>query len=341
MGASGFAGAEILRRLLLHPNFEILRVCASDHVGEPVASALPHLEGLTELRFENPSVAAAIAGADVVLMGLPHTVSVELVRAVQDPKLRLLDLSGAFRLRDLDHYRKYYGEAHPAPELLQDFVYGLPEFNREQIRGALRVASPGCFATTVQLSLLPLARAGWLSGTISTVAATGSSGSGANVTAATHHPVRAQNLKTYRPLSHQHAPEILRTLTDAGATDLALDFVPISAPLTRGIFATSFVDIPASITEQELFACYANAYAQEPFVRIPKHRLPEVVAVNHSNYAEVGFTFGEVRGNRRRLAVYGALDNLVKGGAGQAIQNLNLMFDLDERLSLQDPGGYP
>lgn len=341
MGASGFAGAELLRRLLSHPHFEILRVCATDHVGMPVSSAHPHLEGLSELRFENPPIESAIAGADVVLMGLPHDVSVKLVRAVQDPKVRILDLSGAFRLRDLVHYQRFYGEAHPAPELLPDFVYGLPELNRDKIRGASRLASPGCFATTIQLSLLPLAKAGWLSGTVSTVAATGSSGSGANASPGTHHPVRAQNLKTYRPLLHQHAPEIVRTLTDAGARDLSLDFVPISAPLTRGIFATSLVDIPGKITEVELTRCYAEAFSNEPFVRIPKQRLPEVVAVSHSNYAEVGFTWGELRGNLRRIAVFGALDNLIKGGAGQAIQNLNLMFGLDERLTLMDPGGYP
>ncbi|MCC6216817.1 MAG: N-acetyl-gamma-glutamyl-phosphate reductase [Polyangiaceae bacterium] len=340
LGASGFAGAELLRRLLRHPHVEVVRACAADHLGEPVWSAHPHLEGQTSLRFEATVPERAADDVDVVLMGLPHSVSVEVVRAAATRDVRLLDLSGAFRLRDLDAYRRHYGE-HPAPELVESFVYGLPELNRDRLRGARRVASPGCFATTIELGLLPLARAGLLEGAIEVVGITGSSGSGVTASAATHHPVRAGNLRTYRPLDHQHSPEIVETLQAAGARHPRLSFVPVSAPLVRGIFATAFARVPASTTEAQLAEAYRESFDDEPFVRVPALRLPEVVAVTGSNHAEVGWLLGPVEGDTRLVTAFSVTDNLMKGGAGQAIQNLNLMLELDERTTLEDPGGYP
>src|SRR5690606_31530043 len=159
----------------------------------------------------------------------------------------------------------------------------------EAIRKARWIASPGCFATTIALGLLPLARAGLLQGPVRTVAATGSSGSGANPQLTTHHPLRAANLRTYKPLAHQHQPEILQTLRDAGAGEMQLEFVPISAPLPRGIFATSYVDVPADVTVERLRTIWNECYAGEPFIRVVEGRHPEVVAVSGSNYVEVGF----------------------------------------------------
>ncbi len=341
MGGSGFAGAELVRRLLLHPDVELVRVGAADHVGEPLSSALPHLEGLTELAFENLSPREAARDVDVVLMGLPHKASVELVEAAIETGVRVIDLSGAFRLKDPEAYRRFYGEAHSRPDLLGEFVYGLPELNRERLKGARWVASPGCFATCIELGLLPFARAGLLAGPIHTVGVTGSSGSGVTPTPTTHHPVRAVNLRTYKPLDHQHVPEIERVVREAGATDPLLSFIPVSAPLTRGIFATSFFEVPDSVAPEALSETLAAAYRHERFIRVPKKRQPEVVAVAGSNYAEVGLVAGEVREGRRVVSVFSALDNLIKGGAGQAIQNMNLMLGLPEHTTLEDPGGYP
>jgi [amino group carrier protein]-6-phospho-L-2-aminoadipate/5-phospho-L-glutamate reductase len=341
LGGSGFAGAELVRRLLLHPDVELLRVCAADHVGEPLAAAHPHLEGMTDLTFENPSPERAAAGVDVVLMGLPHDVSIDVVRSVLDQGTRIIDMSGAFRLKRREAYERFYGAPHRAPELLERFVYGLPELNRERIRGARYVASPGCFATAIELGLLPLAKAGLLSGRVETVGITGSSGAGVTPTATTHHPVRANNLRAYRPLAHQHAPEIEDTLSAAGARDFELSFVPVSAPLARGIFATSFVRVKADLGEQDVRAAFAKFCDGEPFVRMPRARLPEVVAVSGSNFAEVGFFSGPVESGERVVTCFSALDNLVKGGAGQAIENMNLMLGLDERATLEDPGAYP
>ncbi len=345
IGGSGYGGGELIRRLILHPQVELVRVASVDFVGEPLSAAHPNLEGLTPLRFEGITPAEAAAGMDVVLLGLPHKISATKMPELMASGARVVDLSGDFRLRDAAAYKRYYHADHPCPERLTDgsFVYGLPELSREAIRKAKYVASPGCFATTIELALLPLARAGLLSGAVEVVGITGSSGSGVVPSAGTHHPVRAVNLRTYKPLDHQHIPEITQTLRDAGATDVTIRFVPVSAPLSRGILATCFAHVPDSTSEEALTALYREAYAREPFVRVPAKRFPEVAAVSGTNYAEVGVQLGSdaAEAGKRAVACFAATDNLIKGGAGQAIQSMNLMLGLDERLTLEDPGGYP
>jgi N-acetyl-gamma-glutamyl-phosphate reductase len=240
IGGSGYGGAELIRRLLGHPDVELARVASVDFVGEPIGAVHPNLEGRTDLTFEGLAPAEAARGMDVVLLGLPHKVSAQKVPEIMQTGARIVDLSGDFRLRDPAAYAKYYGGAHPFPSALTDgsFVYGLPELHRDAIRKARYVASPGCFATTIELALLPLARAKLLRGAVEIVGMTGSSGSGVAPSTGTHHPVRAGNLRTYKPLDHQHVPEIAQTLADAGAPGVTLRFVPVSAPLVRGIFAT-------------------------------------------------------------------------------------------------------
>ncbi len=343
IGGSGYGGGEIIRRLLLHPNVQLVRVASIDHVGEPIGNVHPNLEGLTSLTFEDVAPEKAAEGMDVVLLGLPHKVSATKMPALMKTGARVVDLSGDFRLRDPAAYKKYYGADHPCPDELTrgTFVYGLPELNREAIKKARYVASPGCFATTIELALLPLARAGLLRGPVEIVGITGSSGSGIAPSAGTHHPVRASNLRTYKPLEHQHIPEIVETLVAAGGKDVSLRFVPVSAPLARGIFATCFAHVDAATTPERVKSIYAEAYAKEPFVRVPAKRLPEVVAVSGSNYAEVGVVTGDVDAAGRLVTAFAATDNLIKGGAGQGVQSMNLMLGLDERTSLEDPGGYP
>ncbi len=341
IGGSGYGAGEIIRRLLLHPGVDLVRVASIDYVGESLSAAHPNLEGLTDLVFQKLTPEEAAAGVDVVFLGLPHKVSAGTVPKILGSGAKIIDLSGDFRLKDPAEYEKYYGAVHPCPELLAQAVYGLPELNREAIGKALLIASPGCFATAITLGLLPLAKAGLLHGAVETVAITGSSGSGAAPQAGTHHPVRAQNLKTYKPLSHQHLPEIAQTLKIAGAKDFLHHFVPVSAPLTRGIFATSFVKVDARVTKEQLTEAWAKTFAGEPFVRVPKKRLPEVAAVSGSNYAETAFELGPVEGATRTVACFTAIDNLIKGGAGQAVSSMNLALGYDEKITLEDAGGYP
>lgn len=341
LGGSGYGAGEMIRRLLLHPEVELVRVASIDYVGQSLADAHPHLEGLTDLRFENLTPADAAKGMDVVLLGLPHKVSASAVPPILEAGAKVVDLSGDYRLKDVASYEAFYGAKHPFPELLASAVYGLPETSREAIKKARLVASPGCFATTIQLGLIPLAKKGLLKGAVEVVGITGSSGSGAAPQIGTHHPIRAVNLRTYKPLKHQHVPEILESLASLGAPNLHLHFVPVSAPLSRGIFATSFTRVDAGVTKDQIAAAFEEAYGSEPFVRVPRARLPEVVAVSGSNYAEVGFELGPVEDGSRTLACFSAIDNLIKGGAGQGIQNMNLVLGLDETLTLRDSGGFP
>lgn len=345
IGGSGYGGGEIIRRLLLHPQVELARVASVDFVGEPIWAAHPHLEGLTDLTFEGISPAEAAQGMDVVLLGLPHKVSATKMPELMKTGAKVVDLSGDFRLRDAALYKRYYHAEHPCPEHLTDgtFVYGLPELNREQIKKARYVASPGCFATTIELALLPLAKAGLLEGAVEVVGITGSSGSGVVPSAGTHHPTRAVNLRTYKPLDHQHIPEIIQTLGDAGGKKVEIRFVPVSAPLSRGIFATCFAHVPESVSAEQVKALYKETYKNEPFVRVPEKRLPEVAAVKGTNYAEVGVQVGTdgAEAGKRVVSCFGVTDNLIKGGAGQAIQSMNLMLGVDERTTMEDPGGWP
>ncbi|HVK85800.1 MAG TPA: N-acetyl-gamma-glutamyl-phosphate reductase [Kofleriaceae bacterium] len=342
IGGSGYGGAELARRLLMHPDVELVRVASIDHVGEPLGAVHPNFDGATDLVFEDLAPVDAAKGCDVALLALPHKVTAAKVPELIAAGVKIVDMSGDFRLRDAATYEKFYGAKHPHPELLGTFVYGLPELNRAAIAKAKYVASPGCFATTIALGLLPLARAGLLDGAVIHVQGiTGSSGSGIAPQAGTHHPSRAGNLKTYKPLEHQHVPEIVQTLADAGAKGVELRFVPVSAPLTRGIFATAFVELPESMDKTRLASLFDETYAREPFTRRPKARLPEVVAVAGSNHAEVGFAVGPASNGKRTVTLFSATDNLVKGGAGQAIQNMNIILGCDERASLEDVGNWP
>ncbi len=342
IGGSGYGGAELARRLLMHPDVELVRVASIDHVGEPLGAVHPNLDGATELKFEDLSPTEAVKGCDVALLALPHKVTAAKVPELIAAGVKIVDMSGDFRLRDAATYEKFYGAKHPHPELLGTFVYGLPEMNREKIRAAKYVASPGCFATTIELALLPLAKVGLLDGAVVHVQGiTGSSGSGIAPQAGTHHPSRAGNLKTYKPLEHQHVPEIVQTLEDGGAKGIELRFVPVSAPLTRGIFATCFLELPESIDKTKLASLFDETYAREPFTRRPKARLPEVVAVAGSNYVEVGFAVGAPSNGKRTVTCFSAIDNLIKGGAGQAIQNMNIILGVDEKASLGDVGNWP
>ena len=343
VGATGYGGAEIIRNLLFHPNVEITRLIAIDRVGEPIGEVHNSLYGKTDLRVENVPVEDVAPEVDAMFFALPHKTTAEIAMRVFDSGVPLIDLSGDFRLQSADAYAAYYAPGHPCHEESASFVYGMPELNREALKSAKRVASPGCFATTIALGLLPVARAGVLDGPCRVVAMTGSSGSGAAARATTHHPLRAKNLRTYKPLNHQHTPEIEQTLRLAGANEgFALQFIPVSAPLVRGIFSTAFVEVPESTTDEDVDRWFDSAFGNEPFVKVVRHRKPEVNAIAGSMYVEVGWHLDTAaHGGKRTLVCFSALDNLVKGGAGQAVQAFNLVMGFDERAGLERPALWP
>lgn len=348
IGGTGYGGAELIRLLRWHPAVDLVRVTSIDSVGEPIEAVHRNLPK-TGLVFENIPAIEAARDVDVVFLALPHKVSATMGADLASVAARVIDLSGDFRLRDKDAYKIFYGDEHPHPQYLGTWVYGLPELFKQEIRGARRVASPGCFATTIELGLLPLAQAGMLRGPIHTVAMTGSSGSGAYAQIGTHHPLRAGNLKTYKVLSHQHTPEIEQTLRDAAtrgghAGEFSLQFVPVSAPLVRGILANTFVAVPASFDNKAVASLFSEYYRDAPFVRVLGHKVgAEVVAIKGSMYVDLSWSLGQVdpQSGTRQLVITTALDNLVKGGAGQAVQSMNLMLGLPETLGIDAPALWP
>ncbi|MBL9100243.1 MAG: N-acetyl-gamma-glutamyl-phosphate reductase [Myxococcales bacterium] len=348
IGGTGYGGAELIRLLINHPGARIVRVTSIDSVGEPLEAVHRNLHK-TGLVFENIEPRAAAEGVDVVFLALPHKVSATLGETLAAVEARIIDLSGDFRLRDAAAYKTFYGDTHPHPQFLSDgsWTYGLPELNKAAIREARRVASPGCFATTIALGLLPLAGAGLLRGPVHTLGITGSSGSGAYASIGTHHPLRANNLKTYKVLNHQHTPEVEQTLRDGcakggHAPEFSLQFVPVSAPLARGILVNSFVPVPAEVDGARVAALFGEYYRDAPFVRVLGHKVQaEVVAVKGSMYVDLSWTLGPAVNGERQLVVTTALDNLVKGGAGQAVQSMNLMFGLPETQGIDAPGLWP
>ncbi len=334
-GGSGYGGAELLRILLAHPHAEVALVTANEGAGKSVGEVHRNLYGLTELRFERaPEDFAGLADLDCVFFALPHGQALELAPRLPHG-VKAVDLSGDFRLGNAEEFAQFYGREHTATDLQREFVYGLTETNREAIKLARLVSNPGCFATATLLGLAPLAAAGVLSGRVIVDAKTGSSGSGAKAAANTHHPQRANSFYAYKPFTHQHLPEIEQELRRVGDWKSELIFMTHSLPVPRGIFASIYAETERELTAADVRALFAEFYAGAFFVRVVEGS-PDINWVKTTNFCDIGFA---VRG--RSLVVFTAIDNLVKGASGQAVQNMNLMFGLDERTGLLSAGTNP
>lgn len=334
-GGAGFTGGELIRILLNHPKVEIAAVTSGTYPGQPVFLAHPNLRGRTKLAFTRKIDYDTI---DCLFLAGGHGDSMANAPAIvaqTKGKLRIIDLSADFRLGDAALYPKWYGRKHTAPEMLKKFAYGLVELNRAEIKKAKFVANPGCFATATALALGPLAKGG-VSGVVSVTAVTGSSGSGATPSLITHHPTRHSNMKAYKPFTHQHIPEVEQALERlAGKKNLRLSLVPISGPFTRGIYAVCQVDMPKGWTPEKVLKLYQDAYGGSTFVRLVETP-PSLNAVNGSNHCDLFVTV-----NDGRICAISAIDNLVKGASGQAVQNLNAMMGWGDAEGLDFAGHYP
>ncbi len=337
LGATGYGGGELLRLLLQHPNVTLAHATSRSAGGKPVSSVHKNLERLTDLQFTNPDVDTLVADSDIIIGALPHGASAEVLSPLVERGVRVVDLSGDFRLRDMDTYATWYKRTHPRPDVVPTAVYGCPELNAAAIADAQLVASPGCFATSLNLALLPAAASKTLRGRVTAVAMTASSGSGADASAGTHHPTRAGTLRPYKVLSHQHTPEVTQTLNDAGASVQGIDFTPVSAPIIRGILAVVTAEADLGATDADVVAAYRAFYADSPFIKVLDHREPECAPIAGTNYVELR---PRVMADGR-LHVTCAIDNLVKGGAGQAVQSLNLMLGLPQTTGLDWMGTWP
>jgi LysW-gamma-L-alpha-aminoadipyl-6-phosphate/LysW-L-glutamyl-5-phosphate reductase len=334
-GGSGYGGAELLRILLLHPDAEISLVTANEHAGKAVGEVHRNLLGLTDLQFTRaPDDLESLSDMDCIFLALPHGQAMEIAPKLP-PNARVIDLSGDFRLRDAGSFATHYGREHTAMETQTQFVYGLTETNREVIRTAQRVANPGCFATATLLGLAPLVANNLISGRVIVDAKTGSSGSGAKPASNTHHPQRSNAFYAYKPFTHQHVPEIEQELQAVGEWNNELVFMTHSLPVARGIFASIYAEMKAETSAADVRAMFAEFYHESFFVRLVEGS-PDINWVKNTNFCDVGFA---ARG--RQLVVFTALDNLVKGAAGQAVQNMNLMFGLDEKTGLMLTGSNP
>ncbi len=346
LGGSGYGGGELLRLLSQHPNVETIHAVSRKHAGEPFWKVHPNLRRVVDGVFEAEPDWAAFAQAEHPMMfsAMPHFELARQLLKLEDAwakhslseRLALIDLSGDFRLDSAEVFARAYGKPHPYPQALGSFVYGLPEWQKEKIKGARCIASPGCFATAIQLALLPLAGLKDL-GFIAVSAATGSSGAGATPSETTHHPTRANDFRAYKVLSHQHEAEITRLLDTEKTSGYSVAFVPHSAPLVRGIFATVQLRPPAALglNAKTLRKRYEDFYRDAPFVRLVEDT-PRVAAVAGSNFCDIAVQ--EKDGN---VVIMAALDNLVKGMAGQAIQNMNIALGFEETAGLCFAGAYP
>ena len=335
-GGSGYGGSELLRILLFHPHAEIALVTANEHAGKAVAEVHKNLFGLTHLRFECvPEDLSALENIDVAFFALPHGQALKLVPQLPE-SVKVIDLSGDFRINDAEVFQKFYKLEHTATDLQKQFVYGLTETNREAIKKARRIANPGCFATATLLALAPLIANDLISGKVIVDAKTGSSGSGAKAAANTHHPQRMNSFYVYKPFAHQHAPEIEQHLREIGDWNNDFIFMTHSLPVARGIFASCYLETTIDLTGEDLNNLYNLFYKDSFFVRVVEDS-PDINWVKTTNFCDIAAHAGA----NKQIVTFSAIDNLVKGSSGQAVQNMNLMCGFDERTGLIFAGSNP
>jgi N-acetyl-gamma-glutamyl-phosphate reductase len=331
VGASGYTGGELLRLLAGGGQARVVRVSANASAGKPVGAVHASLRGVYTLVFEEFG-AERFDGLDCVFVALPSGEAMRVVPALSGRVGRIIDLGGDFRLADAAVYETYYGRRHTAPDLLGKAVYGLPELNRERIRTASFVANPGCYPTSALLGLLPALQENVIrpEGIVIT-AMSGVSGAGRSSSVELSFTEVNESIRAYKVGKHQHLPEIRSVLEGAAGVPVSLSFVPHLVPLTRGIFTTIHADLQRPVTTGDVLALYERRYAAEPFVRV-RQDVPEIRAVAYTNFCDMTVM---VEPSTQKLVILSVIDNLVKGAAGQALQNMNIMFGYPERHLLQ------
>jgi N-acetyl-gamma-glutamyl-phosphate/LysW-gamma-L-alpha-aminoadipyl-6-phosphate reductase len=335
VGGSGYVGGELLRLLLFHPQVTVKQITSASQTGRYVYTVHPNLRGVTSLQFVHPDV---LEPADLLFLAMPHGQAAGTIDRYAGLAERLVDCSADFRLRDPAVYARWYGAEHPNPAWLDRFVYGLPERQRAALAGARYASGVGCNATATILALAPLADAGLLKQAVVEVKV-GSSEAGAQPSASSHHPERSGAVRSFKPTGHRHQAEVVQAL----GSRFDLHFSVTSVELVRGVLATAHCFLNRPVEEKDLWKLYRAAYRDEPFVRLVKsatglHRYPEPKLLAGSNYCDVGF---EVDPDSGRVVVMSAIDNLMKGAAGSAVQSMNVMLGWDETAGLTFPGLHP
>ena len=336
VGGTGYTGVELLRILALHPNAELVAITSRKEAGMPVAQMFPSLRGHVSLAFSDPGK-SSLNTCDVVFFATPNAVAMSQARPLVDAGVKLIDLSADFRLQDIAEWEQWYKTKHASPELVAEAVYGLPEVNRERIRSARIVANPGCYPTAVQLGFLPLIEAGLVdSGHLIADAKSGVSGAGRKAEVHTLFSEASDNFSAYGVAGHRHWPEIRQGLARAAGREVGLVFIPHLVPMIRGIFATLYARIATPAADADFQKLYEDRYSNEPFVDVmPPGSQPDTRSVRAANLCRIAVHRPrEQNAGSDTLVVLSVIDNLVKGAAGQAVQNMNIMFGLPEATAL-------
>jgi len=340
VGGSGYAGGELIRLLLGHPKVRIKQVTSQHFAGQPISFVHPNLRKITPLNFCRLN---ELSACDLLFIALPNGVSMSKMDKFRQIASKIIDLGADFRLHDPKVWQNYYHTSHSAPQFLPQFVYGIPEIYADQITKSNLVAGPGCEAIVSILSLYPFIRNNLIkTGSIIIDAKMGSSQSGNKATASSHHPERAGAVRSYKPTGHRHTAEIEQTLNEFGQ-NVSVNISATAIDMVRGILVTIQAFLNDNVSEKDIWKALRLAYQDKPFIRIIKqqhglYRFPEPKILQGTNFCDIGF---EIDPLRRRLVIIGAIDNLVKGTAGNAVQCMNLMFGFKENLSLEFPGLHP
>ena len=339
VGASGYTGVELARLLIAHPDANITCLTSRQYTGVPFSEVFPSMRGALDLVCDPVDISLICEKADLIFTALPHKTAMEVVPQFLDAGKKVVDLSADYRLHDAQVYSSWYQE-HTSPYLLGEAVYGLPELYRDKIKGARLVANPGCYPTSVALALAPLIRQNLIDvDTLIIDSKSGTSGAGRVAKEGSLYCEVNESFKAYGVASHRHTPEIEQTLSGLSGQKVTVSFTPHLLPVNRGILSTCYASLTQSITTEAVQSLLQDAYADEPFVRVlPVGKLPDVGFVRGSNYCDIGVVCDERTG---RVIVVSAIDNLVKGAAGQAVQNMNILFGLDETTGLRQVGLFP
>jgi N-acetyl-gamma-glutamyl-phosphate/LysW-gamma-L-alpha-aminoadipyl-6-phosphate reductase len=344
IGGSGYVGSELLRLLLLHPEVEVTMVTSRQTAGEYVFNTHPNLRGITQLKFVPLDTAELSKNCDLVFTATPHGGSVNLVPKLLEAGLKVIDMSADFRLKNPADYETYYGWKHAHPEMLKDAAYGLPELHREEIKTAKIIACAGCEATAAILALAPIVKAGLVEkDKIVVDLKIGSSGGGSKPTVASHHPERSSGVRPYKVVGHRHIAEVEQELNALSSEPITISFTPHAVNIIRGILATIHTFPKQKIENKDLWRAYRGMYGNEPFIRLVKYQkgpcqLPDPKVTVGTNFCDVGFEIDE---HANRLILFSAIDNMVKGAAGQGVQCLNILMGLDETTGLKSTGFHP
>ena len=333
IGSTGYAGQELVRLLMQHPDVEIVWYGSRSYIDQQYADVFQNMFQIVDAKCMDDNMDALADAADVIFTATPQGLCASLVNEDVLNKVKIIDLSADFRIKDVKVYEKWYGIKHKSPSYIKEAVYGLCEINREDIKGARLIANPGCYTTCSILTCYPLVKEGLIDpNTIIVDAKSGTSGAGRGAKTANLFCEVNENIKAYGVATHRHTPEIEEQLGYAAGYPITINFTPHLVPMNRGILATAYASLKEGVTEEQIRAAYVKYYANEKFVRVLKPGVcPETRWVEGSNYVDVNF---KVDLRTHRVIMMGAIDNLVKGAAGQAVQNMNLAFGLDESTGL-------